>query len=93
MGKKSKAPDQEIYIWSPPKGAGRQEVYVNPPDGRPPDGSPSSPHWRASSSTPHYAPGTERLGIVTLLLIAIIGVAALVVACGVASALTAGSVW
>ena len=81
MGKK-KQTEQEVYIWPPAEGSARQEVYVNPPGGRPP-----------SSSTPHYAPGTERLGIVTLLLIAIIGGAVLVVACGVASALVSGSIW
>lgn len=90
MGKK-KQTEQEVYIWPPAEGSARQEVYVNPPGGRPP--SSSTPHWKASSSTPHYAPGTERLGIVTLLLIAIVGGAVLVVACGVASALVSGSIW
>ena len=81
MSKKQQHADQVITIGPLPKGSGRQEVYVNPPGGRP------------SSSTPRYAPGTERLGLFTLLLVLIIGVAVLMVACGVASALVTGSIW
>lgn len=76
--------DQEIFIGPLPKGAARQEVHVNPPGGRPP------------SSTPHYAPGTERLGVFGLLLLLIVlAVCAFLVisACGMASALTAGPIW
>lgn len=73
---------QEITIGPLPKGAARQTIYVNPPGGRPPESSP-----------PHYAGGTERLGMVTLLLIAIVGGALLIGACGVASALVTGSIW
>lgn len=83
MGKKKA--DQEIHIGPLPKGAGRQEVYVNPPGGRPSDGT--------SPSTPHYAGGTERLGLFTLLLVVIIGAATLIVACGAASALVTGAIW
>lgn len=72
MGDK-KYPDQEIYIGPLPKGAGRQEVYINPPGGRPPV---------------HEAQGTTHLVIV-------LAVAAflVIVACGVAAALTAGAIW
>jgi hypothetical protein len=79
--------DQEIFIGPLPKGAGRQEVHVNPPGGR-----PSS----STKASPHYAPGTERLGVFGLLLLLIVlAVCAFLVisACGMASALTAGSIW
>lgn len=86
MGKQQYA-DQEIFIGPLPKGAGRQEVHVNPPGGR-----PSSP----SSSTPRYAPGTERLGVAGLLVaLLVLAVCAFLVisACGMASALVTGSIW
>jgi hypothetical protein len=85
--------DQEIFIGPLPKGAGRQEVHVNPPGGRP--SSPSS-STKASSSMPHYAPGTERLGVFGLLLaLIVLAVCAFLVisACGMASALVTGSIW
>jgi hypothetical protein len=80
----NKKADQEINIYPLPKGAPPQEVHVNRPSGRPP------------SSTPHYAAGTERLGVFGLLLLLIVlAVCAFLVisACGMASALTAGSIW
>ena len=86
MGKQQQHADQEIFIGPLPKGAGRQEVYVNPPGGRP------SSSTKASSSMPHYAPGTERLGLFTLLLVLIIGGAVFIGACGMASALVTGSI-
>ena len=66
-------PDQQIYIGPLPKGAGRQEVHVNPP---------------ASSSTPHVAAGTAHL----VLLLAVAAFL-IIIACGVATALTAGAVF
>ena len=83
MGKKHA--DQEIFIGPLPKGAGRQEVHVNPPGGRPPE-----------KTSPHYAPGTERLGVFGLLLaLIVLAVCAFLVisACGMASALVTGSIW
>jgi hypothetical protein len=83
MKHKQKKADQEVNIWSLPKGSAGQEVNVNPPGGRPPE-------------KPHYAPGTERLGVAGLLLLLIVlAVCAFLVisACGMASALTAGSIW
>lgn len=86
VGDKWKQAEQEIYIGPLPKGVGRQEVYVNPPGGRPSEKG-------VSPSTPHYAGGTERLGLLALLLVVIIGAVTLIVACGVASALVTGSIW
>ena len=88
MGKKHA--DQEIFIGPLPKGAGRQEVHVNPPGGRP------SSSTKALSSTPRYAPGTERLGVAGLLVaLLVLAVCAFLVisACGMASALVTGSIW
>lgn len=75
----TKKTDQEVYIWPPSKDAGRQEVYVNPPGGRPPE---------ASSATPHFAAGTSHLVIVVA-----VGLFLVVTACGIAAALTAGTIW
>lgn len=44
MSKKDKQPDQEVYIWPPSEGSGRQEVYVNPPGGRPPHEARGTAH-------------------------------------------------
>lgn len=74
MGKKHNEPDQEVYVWSPPKGSASQQVYINPPGGRP--------------LQVHEAQGTAHLAIA-------LAVAAflVIVACGVAAALTAGAIW
>jgi hypothetical protein len=83
--KRNTQPDQIINVGPLPKGAGRQEVNINPPVVRPAE-APSS--TQVSSGTPHDAAGTSHLVIV-------VAVAALlvIIACGVATALTAGAIW
>ena len=73
MSKKGSSPVHEVYVWPPPEGAA-QQVYINPPGGRPPQ--------------VHEAQGTLHLAIA-------LAVAAflVIVACGVATALTAVAIW
>ena len=78
-------PDQIINVGPLPKGAGRQEVNINPPGGRTAEASSST---KVSSATPHYAGGTAHLVIVLAVAIFLV-----IIACGVASALTAGAIW
>ena len=73
--------DQVITIGPLPKGAAPQEVHVNPPGGLTPGGL-----------TPHYAAGTERLGVLALIIILAVAAAVVISACGIASALTAGAI-
>ena len=78
-------PDQIINVGPLPKGARRQEVNINPPGGRPAEASSST---QVSSATPHYAAGTSHLVILVA-----VGLLLVIIACGVASALTAGAIW